>query len=237
RFTSYFFTQSDKLFGLLDAFASHSNAILADIETTIRFGDKDVSINRDNIISEIEKTDTRALIISGEGGTGKTALIKELYGSKGMNDAFYVHKATEFSVSSLNEFLSGVFLKDFIEAHEGADNKTVVIDSAEHLLALENTVPIKEYLSNLIKAGWRVWFTTRNIYLDDLIFQLCEIYKISFTSIHIENLNEDTLFELAKTHDFVIPDDKKFKSLILTPFYLREYLKHYQDNKGARARS
>lgn len=233
RFTSYFFTQSDKLFGLLDAFASHSNAILADIETTIRFGDKDVSINRDNIISEIEKTDTRALIISGEGGTGKTALIKELYGSKGKNDAFYVHKATEFSVSSLNEFLSGVFLKDFIEAHEGADNKTVVIDSAEHLLALENTVPIKEYLSNLIKAGWRVWFTTRNIYLDDLIFQLCEIYKISFTSIHIENLNEDTLFELAKTHDFVIPDDKKFKSLILTPFYLREYLKHYQDNKGA----
>ena len=58
-------------------------------------------------------------IISGEGGTGKTALIKELYGKKGENDAFYVHKATEFSVCRLNEFLSGVFLKDFIDAHEG----------------------------------------------------------------------------------------------------------------------
>lgn len=232
RITSYFFTRSDNLFRLLESFESHSCAILDDIETTITFGDEYVSINRSDIISEIEKSDTSALIISGEGGTGKTALIKELYGNKGQGDAFYVHKATEFSVSSLNEFLSGVFLKDFIEAHEGADNKTVVIDSAEHLIALENTNPIKEYLSSLIKSGWRVWFTTRNTYLDDLIFQLYEMYKISFKSVHLENLNEDTLFELAKKHDFIIPDDKNLKALILTPFYLREYLRHYQENKS-----
>lgn len=233
RITSYFFTQSDNLFGLLESFESHTGAILDDIETAITFGDEHVSINRSNIISEIEKSDASALIISGEGGTGKTALIKELYGNKGENVAFYVHKATEFSVSSLNVFLSGVFLKDFIGAHEGAENKTVVIDSAEHLLTLENTDPIKEYLSNLINAGWRVWFTTRNTYLDDLLFQLYEVYKIKFKSVHLENLNEDTLFELAKKHDFVIPDDKRLKVLILTPFYLREYLKHYQDNRGA----
>ncbi|EJL6409513.1 ATP-binding protein, partial [Vibrio cholerae] len=176
RITSYFFTLSDNLFGLLDSFESHTDAILDDIETTITFGDENVSINRFNIISEIKRSDASALIISGEGGTGKTALIKELYGDKGRDDAFYVHKATEFSVSSLNEFLSGVFLKDFIEAHEGVGNKTVVIDSAEHLLDLENTSHIKEYLSNLIKNGWKVWFTTRNSYLDDLIFQLYEVY-------------------------------------------------------------
>lgn len=233
RITSYFFTLSDKLFDLLESLESHTASILDDIETAINFGGKEISINRSEIISEIEKSDNNALVISGEGGTGKTALIKELYGKKGGSDAFYVHKATEFSVSNLNEFLLGVFLKDFIEAHEGDDNKTVVIDSAEHLLTLENTDPIKEYLSKLIKAGWRVWFTTRNTYLDDLIFQLYEVYKISFKSVHLENLNEDTLFELAKNHDFVIPSDKKLKALILTPFYLREYLRYYQDNKGA----
>ncbi|SDX59734.1 AVAST type 4 anti-phage nuclease Avs4 [Nitrosomonas oligotropha] len=233
RITSYFFTLSDNLFDLLESLESHTTSILDDIETAIHFGGKEISINRSETISEIEKSDNNALVISGGGGTGKTALIKELYRNKRENDAFYVHKATEFSVSNLNEFLLGVFLKDFIEAHDGADNKTVVIDSAEHLLALENTDPIKEYLSILIKAGWRVWFTTRNTYLDDLIFQLYEVYKISFKSVHLENLNEDTLFELAKKHDFVIPDDKKLKALILTPFYLREYLRHYQDNKGA----
>lgn len=233
RITSYFFTRSDNLFRLLESFESHTRAILDDIETAITFGDEVVSINRSNIISEIEKSDTGALIISGEGGTGKTSLIKELYGNKGRGDVFYVHKSTEFSVSNLNEFLPGVFLKDFIEAHEGADNKTVVIDSAEHLISLENTNPIKEYLSGLIKAGWRVWFTTRNTYLDDLIFQLYEVYKITFKSIHLEILSEDTLFELAKKHDFVIPDDKNLKGLILTPFYLREYLRHYKENKRA----
>lgn len=65
------------------------------------------------------------------------------------------------------------------------------------------------------------------------MFQLYEVYKISFKSIHLENLNEDTLFELANKHDFVIPDDKNLKALILTPFYLREYLRHYQENKVA----
>lgn len=233
RITSYFFSLSDKLFDLLESFKSHTASILDDIETAINFGSKEISVDRSETISEIEKSDNNALVISGEGGTGKTALIKEIYSNNGKNDAFYVHKAMEFSVSSLHEFLSGVFLKDFISAHEGVENKTVVIDSAEHLLTLENTDPIKEYLSNLIKAGWRVWFTTRNAYLDDLIFQLYEVYKISFKSVHLENLNEDTLFEIAKKHDFVIPDDKKLKALILTPFYLREYLRHYQDNKGA----
>ena len=233
RFVTYFFTQSDNLFGLLESFESHTCAILDDIETSITFGDQDVSINRSSIISEIEHSDSSALIISGEGGTGKTSLIKEIYSNKGKNDAFYVHKATEFSVSNLNEFLSGVFLKDFIEAHEGADNKTVVIDSAEHLIALENTGPIKEYLSNLIKNGWMVWFTTRDLYLDDLIFQLYEVYKIRFKSIHIEKLEENILLGLAKKHRFIIPNDKKLKSLILTPFYLREYLRYYQENKGS----
>ena len=164
RITSYFFTRSDDLFRLLDSFEAHTCAILNDIETAIIFGDENVSINRSDIISEIESSDASALIISGEGGTGKTSLIKEIYGNKGAGDVFYVHKATEFSVSNLNEFLSGVFLKDFIEAHDGVDSKTVVIDSAEHLIALENTNPIKEYLSTLIKAGWKVWFTTRNTY-------------------------------------------------------------------------
>jgi len=233
RISSYFFTQSDNLFELLESFKSHTGTILNDIETSIAFGGEDVSINRSNVISEIEKADNSALVISGEGGTGKTALIKELYDNKGVGDAFYVHKATEFSVSNLNEFLSGVFLKDFIEAHEGVANKIVVIDSAEHLITLENTDPIKEYLTSLIKAGWCIWFTTRNTYLDDLIFQLYEVYKISFKQVHLENLNEDTLFELSKKHNFVIPDDKKLKSLILTPFYLREYLRRYQDNKVA----
>lgn len=233
RITSYFFSLSDNLFDLLESFKSHTVSMLEDIETAINFGDNVISIDRSEIISEIGESDDNALIISGEGGTGKTALIKELYGNKGESDAFYIHKATEFSIGNLNEFLPGVFLKDFIEAHEGADNKTVVIDSAEHLLTLENTDPIKEYLSNLIKTGWRVWFTTRNNYLDDLVFQLYEVYKISFKSVHLENLNEDTLFELSKKHDFVIPDDKKLKALILTPIYLREYLRHYQKNKGA----
>ena len=120
RTASYFFTLSDNLFDLLGSLESHTVSMLADIETAIKFGAENVSIDRSEIISEIEKSDNSALVISGEGGTGKTVLIKELYEKRGESDAFYVHKATEFSVNNLKDFLSGVFLNDFVEAHEGS---------------------------------------------------------------------------------------------------------------------
>ena len=233
RVASHFFLRSDNIFELLNSLESHTKSLLEDIETSIIFGEKTVSIDRSNIISDIDKLENNALIISGEGGTGKTALIKELYEMKKQNDAFYVHKATEFSVNNLSEFLSGVFLNDFIEAHDGADNKIVVIDSAENLLTLKNTDNIKEYLSKLIENGWRIWFTTRNNYLDDLIFQLYEMYKINFNSVHLTRLSEDALYKISIDNDFLLPDDKKLKNILQIPFYLREYLKSYQENKSA----
>lgn len=100
RITSYFFTRSDNLFRLLTSFESHTRSILDDIETAITFSDEDVSIDRSNIISEIENSDVGALIISGEGGTGKTSLIKELYGNKSRGMSFMSIRRRNFLLAT-----------------------------------------------------------------------------------------------------------------------------------------
>lgn len=233
RSISYFFSQSDIIYDSLESLELHTKKVLGDIETNIAFGNENVVIDRSVILSDIDSASNKVLILSGDGGTGKTAIIKELYNRKNDNDAFYVHKATEFLVNSVNEFLSGISLKDFIVAHEGVNKKIVVIDSAENLLSIENIEPFKEYISTLIDENWNIWFTTRNSYLDDLSFQFLEVYKISYKSIPLPKLSDEELSELSEKYKFQLPVDNNLGKLIQIPFYLREYINNYQDNRDA----
>lgn len=232
RVVSHFFRESDGVYELLESLSFHTETVLCDIESEIDFNGQKVVIDRSEILSKIEGTTKQAIILSGEGGTGKTALIKSLYKDKHPDSAFYVHKATEFSVNKVDEFLSGVSLNDFIKAHQGVCTKIVVIDSAENLLSLENNNPFREYVSALLKAGWKIWLTTRNNYLDNLTFQFIEVYKIAYQSINLSGLTPDQLGNLSKNYNFQLPQDQRLKDLITLPFYLREYLKHHQESKS-----
>lgn len=232
RVVSHFFRESDGIYELLGSLSFHTETILDNIESDIDFNGQKVVINRSEILSKIEGTTKQVVILSGDGGAGKTALIKSLYKNKHSDSAFYVHKATEFSVNTVDEFLSGVSLNDFINAHQGVSTKIVVIDSAENLLNLDNIDPFREYLLALLKSGWKIWLTTRNNYLNNLTFQFIEFYKIAYESINLGCLTLDQLGDLSKKYNFQFPQDKRLRDLITVPFYLREYLKHHQESKS-----
>lgn len=157
---AHFFLQSDSVYKLLEDMGAHTNRVLDSISEDIPFNGKTVVIDRASEYENISSTTNNAVVISGEGGTGKTALIKSLHKKKGSTSAFYVLKATEFSVNKVEDVFSGVSLDDFSAAHLGADEKIVVVDSAENLLALQNTDPFREFVSGLLSSGWKVWFVT-----------------------------------------------------------------------------
>ena len=219
RIVSHFFRESDGIYELLESLAFHTEKILGYIETEIDFYDQKVAIDRSDTLAEIEDTTKQAVILSGDGGTGKTALIKSLYKAKHPDSVFYVHKATEFSVNKIDELLSGVSLNDFINSHQGTCTKIVVIDSAENLLSLDNIDPFREYISALLEDGWKIWLTTRNNYLDDLIFQFIEVYKIAYKSINLIRLTHNQLGDLSKKYNFQLPHDQRLRDLITVPFY------------------
>ena len=229
---SHFFVESDNVFDLLDNLSSHTERLLDKISENIVFYGQAVEIDRSSELTKINSSDNRAAIISGEGGTGKTALIKYLYNNRDADSAFYVFKAAEFQSNKIESVLSDVTLDDFLNAHIGTDEKIVVIDSAENLLSLENTDPFREFIAGLLENGWKLWLTTRNNYLNDLAFQFIEVYQCGYETISLNPLNLTELNELSDKYSFDLPTDQKLISLISVPMYLKEYLGHYSANKS-----
>ncbi|TXD84037.1 hypothetical protein ESY86_10980 [Subsaximicrobium wynnwilliamsii] len=92
---------------LIDEIKNHNKNILQAIQTEIPFGDKKIKIDRSKIIEEIIKVSNKKenIIISGEGGCGKTALFKEFYSLQNKEIPICIFKATELNVNHINEFV------------------------------------------------------------------------------------------------------------------------------------
>ncbi len=89
---------------------------------------------------------------------GKQQLLKKLYNDFGNSVPFYLMKANEFEVANVDLLFRYASLKDFIDIHHNDSKKIFVIDSAEKLMDLNNHNPFKEFLSEILQAGWRVVF-------------------------------------------------------------------------------
>lgn len=224
----YFFRLGNGAIEFLNKFKAHSENILFAIQTDIQFKEQRIKIDRKEDLSKLIKNNIQIVILAGEGGSGKTALIKELFVTQ--FNPCYVLKAAEFTKPSttviFNQF--GAYdINDFLYFHKDELKKTFIIDSAEKLADLENLNVLIELLSALIKNNWQIIFTTRNTYLDDLSFQMLEVYRLPFDIIKLENLATEELENLSTTFNFKIPDNSRLQSLIKNLFYLNEYLANY----------
>ena len=93
---THFFTLNEKsIIDLIQELSRHTTAILADIRSDIRFGDNDIKIDRSAFLSTLRQTLTSSplVMISGEAGVGKTAVVKDFYGDVQGSAPFFVFKA------------------------------------------------------------------------------------------------------------------------------------------------
>lgn len=208
----------------------HSEDILFTIQTAIHFDGKQIRLDRGECLSKINQNDSHVIILAGEGGSGKTALIKELM--RASATPCYVLRAAEFNrpgVDSVFKEFGPFGLADFLRMHEREHKKIFVVDSAEKLADLPSVDFFREFLSALIQDGWTIIFTTRNSYLDDLSFQMVGVYQRPFDVIRLENLSDQELETLSVTHGFNLPGNARLRSLISNLFYLKEYLGNYEE--------
>jgi len=223
----FYFNMGKGIVELLDAITRHSETILFPIHNDIQYAGKQLKIDRSKVAAALKDHPSKVIILSGDGGSGKTAMIKDIWSA---SHPLYIMKAAEFNRASVAEILQdfGAFgLTDFIDAHKEESTRTFVIDSAEKLADLDNQDIFIEFLSALIASDWKIIFTTRNSYLDDLRFQMLEIYRLPFFTIALENLSDPELERLAANYQFKLPGDPKLRSLIRNLFYLQEYLGQY----------
>lgn len=229
----HFFSLDQSIIDLVNEKKEHNDAIFHEIQTDINFNDQKIEIDRNEILQNIENEirQKQILIISGVGGVGKTAVIKNFHKKIGEDTPFYVFKANEFNLNNINNLFNGLNFRDFIDFHDNEKIKIIVIDSAEKLLELPNTDLFKEFLLNLIKNNWKTIFTTRNNYLEDLNYQFIDIYNINPFNLDIKNLDESDLENLSSKYHFSLPEDSKLTDLIKNPFYLNEYLRFYNEKE------
>ncbi len=229
KIAKHFFSLNESIFDLLEEKRKHTENVLYEIQTNIEFKDRSIEIDRRHCIELLHENlvQKKIVIVSGEGGVGKTAVIKKIYEAEKQYTPFYVFKASEFKKDSINELFGAHGLDDFSNAHQDELRKVIVVDSAEKLLELTNIDPFKEFLTVLIKDKWQVVFTTRNNYLADLNYAFIDIYNITPENLVIKNLERGELIELSDNNGFSLPQDVRLLELIKNPFYLSEYLRFY----------
>jgi len=229
-----FFSLEKSIVDFISELQQHTESILLPIHLKINFNGSEIKIDRSAVLSNLSKALSRSslAILSGYGGSGKTAVMKELYAELKETTPFFVFKASEFNVKSLAELFChyGAFtFADFLKEHESISEKYVVIDSGEKLSDIENQEVFQEFFLRLRKEGWRIIFTTRYGYLDDLKWQFVELFSSrAFEVVDVENMRREDLDSLGEKYGFPIPKSERLTELLLTPFYLNEYLQAYE---------
>ncbi|MFP9114758.1 AVAST type 4 anti-phage nuclease Avs4 [Flavobacterium sp. RHBU_3] len=231
--TDLYFSLGSTIFDLIEGLNKHTEHLLLSIQSQIVFGDDIIKINRSETVSLIKQLSEpdNVIILTGDGGCGKSGIVKDLY-SELKEVPFYFFKAREFNVRSIGNILKtyGNFtFEQFLNVHSEHSQKIIVIDSAESLAEInENQETFKEFLAAILKENWKIIITTRQSYLDSLIFQFVGIYGVSYNTIPIENLSQDDLKNLSVQNSFTLPDNERVKKILCNLFYLKEFLNSYR---------
>jgi len=224
----HFFELGKSIIDFLNELQRHAEAILFPIHSEINFAGRVIKLDRKEIVNSLLEDDTKQVIIlAGNAGVGKTAIIKDFYEKLKNKCPIYLFKATEFNLNYINELFKqfGDFtISDFLKAHENENEKYIIIDSAEKLAELMNQEPFQEFVSEMLKGGWKIVFTIRYNYLESLQIQFLDL---DFKTINVEKISNEQLIQLSKEYGFSLPRNRKLLELIKIPFYLEQYLRNY----------
>lgn len=231
----HFFGLGESIIDFVRELCLHTESILDSVSSNIVFNGKKIKIDRGHVCSNLLSgfDNVPVIVLSGAGGTGKTAVVKDLYNEHQDTTLFFVFKGWEFlKVASVNELFKryGSFtFSDFLKETKNQQKKYMTIDAAEKLSELGNAEVFKEFLKRVVKSGWSIIFTTRYA-LDPLEQESVELYGDSFEVIQIRNISKQQLDQLGIEYGFARPQNERFLNLLLTPFYLNEYLESYESS-------
>jgi hypothetical protein len=224
---------------LHDEISEHNENILQAIQTEISFENKQIKIDRSSVVEAIANTSLtkKNIIISGEGGCGKTAIFKEYYNSYFNKIPICIFKANELNVNHISDifhFDHKFTLAQFLNTYKDEPIKIFVIDSAEKLAEISNNDILTTLIQKLKENAWNIIFTTRYAYLNDLTFHIKENYQLPFEVNNVSLISADELKSIAEEFEFSLPDNQKFLERLRNLFYLREYVQQYSsiDKQG-----
>src|SRR5690606_14324459 len=143
-----------------------------------------------------------------------------------------IFKANELNVAHINDIfrIDHQFkVNEFLEVYKDEPIKIFVIDSAEKLAEITNNDILRNLIEQLKANDWRIIFTTRYAYLNDLTFHIRENYQLSFEVNDISLISNEDLTALSEKFEFSLPESQKFSERLTNLFYLNEYIQQYNN--------
>lgn len=208
--------------------------ILNPIGTVITFRDKEIKISRDKVLSQLYDgiINNSHFVLHGEGGCGKTAIIKDLTDiMRANNIPVCIRKAQSLNVTKVDDIFhaqKNYTLEQFNTLYSGTSHKVFVIDSAERLQEIDDQEPVFNLLKSLSNDGWSILFTVRDVYYQDLCDDLLSVYHIAHNAIAIDIIGEDELKQYEQELNFSLPKNADFRLRLCNLFYLKYYLQYYE---------
>jgi hypothetical protein len=229
-----FFNLDQNSGDLIDEIKKHNDNILRTIQSKITYNESQIKIDRNCIITQIKQAmdNSKDIIISGEGGCGKTAVFKEFYYENKQKYPICIFKASELNINNINDlfrFNDNFSFKQFLETYDSESKKIFVIDSSERLAELTNNDILNDLIFTLKENGWNIIFTTRYSYLNDLLFHIKESYQLYCDVIDIPLISDDDLKNLSIKYNFIFPDNQNFLERLKNLFYLNQYIQNYSN--------
>ncbi len=220
----YFFNPDLGIKGYVAQVKLHSQNKLENIKSTISYRDQIIKINKNNFnILSFHSSENSSLIIYGDGGSGKSAFVKDLLESE--SATVIAFKATDFDMATFAEFsrsFGEYSFEDYLKLFKNEERKICLIDSMEKVLIMNNQDTIKTFINLLIKYEWKIIFTIRTIHKDNFVNNF--LYGVKYQELKIDTLSKQELQEALTGTDIILPKESSYINLLGNLFYLKLYI-------------
>lgn len=204
----------------------HKMDLFGHISTSVVYKGNQIILDHNIIdIESFLNSDSQILLVDGEAGSGKSALVKRMVEEFNDEIAFLAFKSIDMDVDDQLKFLAlhGVLkIDEALDVYKGASIRIIYVDAVEKYFSIENQQTFEELVRIFIEAGWKLIFTIRTTYKES--FHNLLLNKLKVQQYHVELVSHKKLLELSNTYGFTLPEDKKFLELLGAPFYLNLYL-------------
>lgn len=222
-----FFGTEPNLASLVKEEITNTESILGPISSEISYAGKTYKVDRSEIASRLlqDIAPHKHFVIHGEGGSGKSGLVKDIWKDFGKTIPVCIRKAEFFkgiTASDVFKQTNSYTAEQFISAIS-TDKKIFVIDSAERLQEIEDDTVLRYILDLLDNNGWSIIFTVRNAFLNELKDNLGMTYKLKCSYVSIDNISVEEIDKIAASFGLELPNNESFKNRLTNLFYLDLY--------------
>lgn len=207
---------------------NHKRDIFEHIRTSVSYNSQTIVLQNNELkFDEFIDSGEQVLIVDGDAGSGKSALMKQVLECFELDNetALLVFKSTDMDVEDKLGFLKlygELTIDEVLDTYKEAKQRILYIDAVEKYFTFDNLQAFEDILQMFIKADWKVIFTIRTAYKES--FHNLLLNNVNVKSYHVKLIDSENLMELANQYGFHLPRDKKLTELLCVPFYLGLYL-------------